>query len=671
LVLALVLSQFLYAGGASAQVPAAGLASGFEFTGFLQAATLGPGTTVPAPNVGPGVGAHQGGTLTVNGHLIVVPSETIVILPANQLTWAELFSQAPAPYAGTIYSGLALSDVPAPLATYEIHVIGNRVGDTYIAGIIDLWQQQLNQGQGYINLIDYALGEMRVGGIMNDPNCVATGVAPAGGALCSGARVRINDPIDPAIGTGRFSRGLTVALNPDQRFMVDQGNPTIRSGTGYPMCLPRVTSDPTVAGAADDPLCPQRNRTKDTTGAFLGIVGMPAPPAPATGPDPTLQAPFEVGDYITFSGNLVSDQAPATVGPFNPLNTYYILAHTITSNIAIYTTAGSDPAYVAVDTMLMGTGGITAPFVTEAAFRTRFEGMTTDPSRRIHLYARDFAAGVATPRDFGTIGVDQGAPTGAVKGRWRFRPPCLAFGTVPTKPDKQCVMNASGVFDPAPRELLAVLETTAGIPSAPLLVANGLTSGSYFAPIQEFIFPEQVVGSPVPPNNFDSMTTFLAFGGYFSTAGTIAGQLNPWPGTTVPNAAAVAPPPAPTATTGDVTIASLVYRLAKQRFVVTATSSLGTNTTLFLQLFDVKGKPLNATQTPQQMVPVLGIPTLDVVGNPFPGLVVVTSSAGGLESINLTQLPFPLPPTSANIGTYTVIPVQPGAPAVPIVIRSN
>jgi len=28
---------------------------------------------------------------------VIVPSETIVILPANALTWQEIFAQAPAP----------------------------------------------------------------------------------------------------------------------------------------------------------------------------------------------------------------------------------------------------------------------------------------------------------------------------------------------------------------------------------------------------------------------------------------------------------------------------------------------------------------------------------------------------------------------------------------------
>ena len=102
----------------------------FDVTGFLQAATV---DTPSDP--------HSGGTLTVNGHKIVVPRETIAILPASALTWQELFTHAPAPWAGTDQTGMALNDSPKPDTTYEVHVVGNRVidanGDRYIAGLVE------------------------------------------------------------------------------------------------------------------------------------------------------------------------------------------------------------------------------------------------------------------------------------------------------------------------------------------------------------------------------------------------------------------------------------------------------------------------------------------------------------------------------------------------------
>src|ERR1044071_6297500 len=56
----------------------------------------------------------------------------------------------------------------------------------------------------------------------------------------------------------------------------------------------------------------------------------------------------------------------------------YISAHTISNNTAIYTFPGTNPAYVATEVTLIGTGGLTVVGAGEAVARTRFEGMTTD-----------------------------------------------------------------------------------------------------------------------------------------------------------------------------------------------------------------------------------------------------------------------------------------------------
>lgn len=484
--------------------------SQFDITGFLEEATVStPGNPL------------SGGSLKVNGHVVTVPANTIVILPANALTWEELFAQAPAPYTN-ISTGMAMADLPTPITTYEVHVIGNRIGDTYIAGLVNISQQDLNTGAGYVNFIDYATGEMRVGGVMGDAT--------------TGARVRINDP------TGKFGPIST----PDKRFTLDADNPTVRTETGFPMCLPRVAPAAATAttAAADDPLCPQGNRPKDTTGAFVGAFTMPDPATLVAGqlPDPRVQAPIEVGDYITFAGTLVTDTAASpTTGPFPGTALTYISAHTVIDNTAIYTAPGTNPAYVAVDVTIIGTGGLTVLGAGEAAIRTRFEGFTTDPSRNIHLYGIDVNPdGTTSDRDWGTIGVDQGPPKGAVKGRWRFRPPCLA--TVAT--DKACTPPPAGVFIPPTREVRAVIEgqQTQGNPATAKTAANGLFYGQYHAPILEYIFPENVPGTPPPPNNFEAIP-FLACGGYIASSGTLAGQLNPWPGAAVPSCvgATVAP----------------------------------------------------------------------------------------------------------------------------------
>ncbi len=108
------------------------------------------------------------------------------------------------------------------------HAIGNIVGNRRIAGLLFASQQGSNSSTGVITAIDYSTGNLKVD--TGDPAHPAT--------------VQINDP------NGRFGR----AQSPDPRFSVDDANPTIHAGTGYPMCVPRT--DPTVAGG-DDPLCPQ------------------------------------------------------------------------------------------------------------------------------------------------------------------------------------------------------------------------------------------------------------------------------------------------------------------------------------------------------------------------------------------------------------------------------
>src|SRR4051794_6723531 len=549
----------LAAGAANAQLPLPN-STAFDITGQLQKATLDPACAA---------NAHCGGTITVQGQTIIVPKETIVLYPANNSTWQEMFSLAPAPYglaalqaSGEVgASGLALNDLPVPLANYEAHVVGNRVlggasgADMSIAGLVYITSHSLNMGAGYINFIDYTLGELRVGGVINDPNCAQGGTA-ATNPLCSGTRVRINDP------SGRFGRTTT---SPDVRFGVDPENPTIMAGSGFPMCLPRVA--PTNA-AGEDALCPQSQRPQHllpdgVTLAFDAVVNTNDPTNPAfvgVPPRADTQVPLEVGDYVTFSGIVVQDTLTPTAGPW-PVNGFagtYVSAWGITDNIAVYTFPGTNPAYIMSDAQILGTGGLTVLGLGEAAFRTRFEGMTTDVGRSVHLYAVDFSpiTGAISDREYGTIGVDPGAPNGAVKGRWRFRPPCLAFGTVPGKPEKDCVMNAANTFLPPPREVRAVIEG-AWLPNAPAgtvapTAANGITFGQYRNPAIEYIFPENVPGTPIVPNNFDTIP-FLAQGGYSSSTGVLVGQLNPWPGSTIP---AVACTPATASVGGPFTVAA-------------------------------------------------------------------------------------------------------------------
>jgi hypothetical protein len=502
----------------------------FALDGFIEAATLDASCAA---------NAHCGGTITVNGQTVIVPKETIVVFPANQLTWQETFSQAPAPYglaaAPAPETGLAMTDLPLPLTTYEANVIGNRVlggpagADVLIAGLITISQHATNSGQGFINFIDYTTGAIWVGG------------TPLGTA--TGTQLQLNDP------AGRYGR----VSSPDVRFTSDPDNPTVVAGTGFPMCIPR--SDPT--GATPDALCPeaQRNPSGVLPAVYTAIVRTTDPTNPAIigaakFPDPTIQIPFEVGDFVTWSGTLVTNNAAApTVAPLpaGGLASTFVSVHTLVNNVAVYTFPGTDPAYTFIDTSLIGTGGLTVLGAAEASARTRFEGMTTDATRNVHLFAVDFdpLTGAAQDRDLGVAQADPGPIVGAVQGRWRFRPPCV--GTLPFgafKGNGTCTPSPTGTFLPPPREVRAVVESVAQVrawvPGQALTAANGIIYGQYHAPIAQYIFPENVPGQPVVPNNFGAIP-FLAQGGYTSTLGTLVGQLNPWPDSSTPSPACTPP----------------------------------------------------------------------------------------------------------------------------------
>jgi hypothetical protein len=509
----LLLIVFLLTGVLQAQAPPPQDPSQFDMTGFIQSATL-DANCVNDPLCG--------GTITVNNQVIRVPRNTILQMPASALTWQQLFATAPAPYGLGNPSatppippqtGLAMRDTPGPIATYEAGVIGNRVGNTYIAGLIFLAQHSLQSSQGFINFIDYSTGTFEVGGTIGLQN--------------TGQKLKINDPI------GRFSR----AWSPDPRFTIDDDNPTVRSETGYPMCIPRTAPSLIFGAAETDPLCPQANRPKDgaSPSGYLMIFTMPASAvsdANPLGPNPRRFAPFEIGDYVTWSGVLQSD------GTFAAWN--------VIGNVGLYTSPGDNPAYIAVEDVLLGVGGQTVAGAAEATGRTVFVGFTTDPSRAIQFYGLDVdpCTGAESERDWGSVAADPGPPTGAVMGRWR------------TRPTKDVITGpAAGAYVPATREMrVAFVGTAAQHTAAEKDFGNGLIAGQYTTPIAEYLFPENAgTGNPIVPNNFEDMP-FLAVGsGPVDGEGTtspIVGTLSPWPGAAAPLAPFCTSPTLPTANAG-------------------------------------------------------------------------------------------------------------------------
>ena len=476
--------------------------SPFDIVGFIDAATLAPA----------GDGFSGGGTITVNGTTITVPANTLLQMPAFALTWQEVFTHAPKPW-GPTQSGLARRDDPAPATTFEVHVQGNRVGDEYIAALMFISQQSLNAGQGFINFIDYDKGEMRVGGKIGDAT--------------TGARVVLNDP------QGKFGRAHTH----DERFTIDEDNPTVRSETAYPMCVPRVAPGTVNAdGTKGDPRCPESNRPKDGN-TYQTVFTTDYPPLwvewdlvpggfQGNGTNPLEMAPFEVGDYVTYNGALTSDGDGALVS-----------AWSVIANVGIFTQAGTQPTYTAIDVSLLGVGGAPDPNLPqEAAVRTRIEGFTTDPSSFVMLYAVDIdpCNGQESLRYYDMVSVDPGGPgakgVGAVAGRWRWRPSADAPFLPPTRMLRAVSGNGTYYdwdnFDPT-----TATTTPGGIKDA----------GQYSAPNFEFIFPENLgIGTTPVPGNFQDFP-FLANGSgpYFgavpqeSALGTL-GQLKPWPGAVAP-----------------------------------------------------------------------------------------------------------------------------------------
>jgi hypothetical protein len=507
---------------------------GFDDTGFIQAATLDttnakcPKTTDPN---------RFGGTLTLNHGPIVIPCNLVIQMPANTMTWADFVNgpASPDPSLGSLALGGA-----AP--SFEMNVVGNVVGARRIAGLLYASQQSMNGSTGVITSIDYATGNLLVD--TGDPTAPAI--------------VQINDP------NGRFGR----AQSPDSRFSVDDANATVHAGTGYPMCVPRT--DP---ATADDALCPQANRPKPSaTGQCrnFSLAGIAQPASgeltPSTGlafcsqfvmnsvaaraatdPDPRQQAPFEVGDAITFSGTLIPAVGTAKA---------YTSAHTIEANVGIYTQANTQPSYLAIGEFGIGTADPNAVsingFATETQDRIFLEAETTDVKNPVDIYM-----------------MDVNPVTGAVRNRWATpfamtgeqNGPFQADGVTPIgggittqnlgpQPQRARVRAAKapvGLLSQPTRTMRVAVRSLCtpqspvndAVTGAPVLtaldsclntakkVANGLQAGQYIAPVFEYIFPENVKpGDGLVPFDFWHLP-FLRFGEGATTQSAIGPSVGP------------------------------------------------------------------------------------------------------------------------------------------------
>ena len=249
-------------------VPVAPVPAGFDITGFIQEATLDSTGAICNPT-NPRL---AGGTVTLNGQKIVIPCNTVLQMPAGTLSWADLFNPgkglAPTAIAPVGQTGLALGDLlgstygatiaatapgllsfkmrsdssatlqtrsNASLPSYEIRVLGNVVNGRSIAGLVFISQQSLNAGQGRVSCIDYASGEMQVGGVPTDPSDGKACPVPAAVGV---ARVRLSDAIGrfgkrhAAIGKCAGAVNCVEEAGLDARFASDTDNPTVHATTG-------------------------------------------------------------------------------------------------------------------------------------------------------------------------------------------------------------------------------------------------------------------------------------------------------------------------------------------------------------------------------------------------------------------------------------------------------
>lgn len=498
----------------------------FDMVGFLEDAKLDIDNSAATCKKNPSDPRLAGGSMKINGISVVIPCNTILQMPATSMTWYDLFYFNPAPSnqmnfsatsAAKPQTGLALVDTETTpnaavpgfngiLPSYEVHIQGNIVDGRYIAGLVFVSQQLLNSGQGTIAAIDYRKGQL----LIKSDNA---------GELI---RVRINDPV------GRFGKAHASTDNPqpdavleegyDPRFTADTDNPTIRAVTGFPMCIPRTNPFSAAETEGDDPLCPEANRPRspncgslpDELAGRVGFQPFVLPPtgqyctqyvmdgpnatsATCSGPDcstdPTRQAPFEVGDFINFSGTLKIDQEFDAAGNAKPYT--YISAHTIVANLGIYTEPGTQPVYVALEDTLVGTNALPlANLPQETTSRVQVEGFTTDPTQLVDIFMVDvnYQTGAVTDRLIGT----ENPALPPVLGRFRFQP-------------------AAGNFGPFSRDIRIVSRTACRVPTKTCasnlpVVANGIQAGQYRAPNFDFIFPEPTrTGDPMVPSNFQDL----------------------------------------------------------------------------------------------------------------------------------------------------------------------
>ncbi|KAJ6483816.1 hypothetical protein C8R47DRAFT_945785, partial [Mycena vitilis] len=237
--------------------------------------------TIDAMSLGSG-DVLAGGSITVKGLQIVVPQNTLVTLPSITVAWSEMFK-------GTTPSLPLLGSV-----SWEATIYGNRLANgNIVAGLIYIAQEAFQSIQGVIASIDFPSGRFTV---------------TSGSSTLT---LVLNDP------TATYSH----AYIDNPLWSVDNVNPSVRSSTGFPLCIPRNGTDSE---------CPLTNRPLN--GKNYATTWTFADPAKLTkgAPDARIMVPLAVGDYITFSGIKTLNAGKSELAVYS-----------LEANLGIYTTPGT------------------------------------------------------------------------------------------------------------------------------------------------------------------------------------------------------------------------------------------------------------------------------------------------------------------------------------------
>jgi hypothetical protein len=171
---------------------------------------------------------NTGGTISINGFTIRVPENMLVQFPAAWVPWREFVNDKGSMLG---YEINVRKHYPYPIkhmANITAKVIGNFLNGLPIAGQILAYQFFEGLNSGFIESINFQDGSLKI---------------------MSGPTVRISDP------NAVFSVGYSGA----PLFTADDESPSISSFSGFPMCIPRNSTDP---------LCPATNRPFQGSGTL-------------------------------------------------------------------------------------------------------------------------------------------------------------------------------------------------------------------------------------------------------------------------------------------------------------------------------------------------------------------------------------------------------------------